>query len=117
MVKVGGPCQAQGELPNTICGATEISDKSSWRRGGKYKPEHQGKLCCTKRPCRIYLGVIEDPKAAESPAAAEETAIAGPTAAPTPPTPLLPAQQLLSPTPLQPSPLAQSHIAVARYQS
>ena len=84
MVKVGGPCQAQGELPNTICGATEISDKSSWRRGGKYKPEHQGKLCCTKRPCRIYLGVIEDPEAAESPAAAEETAIAGPTAAPTP---------------------------------
>ena len=113
MVKVGGPCQGPGQLPNTICGETEISDGSSWRRGGKYKPEHQGKPCCTKRPCRIYLGVIEDPKASESPAAAAVTATAGPPVAPTPPTPLLPAPPLLSPPPLQPSPSAQSHIAVA----
>ena len=63
MGKHGGPCQAPGKTEGTICGETEISDKSDWRRGGKHKPEHAGKWCCTKNLCRIALGVILDPKA------------------------------------------------------
>ena len=63
MVKLGGPCQAPGKTEGTICGETEIGDKSDWRRGGKHKPEHAGKWCCPKNKCRIALGVIPDPKA------------------------------------------------------
>ena len=82
MVKAGGPCQGPGKLPNTVCGETEISDSCSWRVGGKFKPEYQGNACCTKRPCRIYLGVIQDPKAVASQPAATATATAAPPTAP-----------------------------------
>ena len=52
MVKHGGPCQGPGQTDGTICGVTEIGDKSSWRVGGRFKPEHKGKPCCTiKRKC------------------------------------------------------------------
>ena len=69
MVKPGGPCQGPGATEGTICGVTEISDKSDWRKGGKFKPEHKGKACCTKNACRIFLGVIADPKIAKAEAA------------------------------------------------
>ena len=121
MVKAGGPCQGPGKLPNTVCGETEISDSCSWRVGCKFKPEYQGKACCTKRPCRIYLGVIQDPKAVASQPAATATATAAPPTAPpaappvapTPPTLLLLPPPLFSPNPLQPSPLARPLIAAA----
>ena len=76
MVKLGGPCQGPGATDGIICGVTEIGDKSSWRRGGKFKPEHAGKACCTKKECRVHLGVIEDPRAA-APAPAAAAAPAG----------------------------------------
>ena len=60
MVKHGGPCQGPGQTDGTICGVTEIGDKSSWRVGGRFKLEHKGKPCCTKTKCRKFLGVIED---------------------------------------------------------
>ena len=66
MVKPGGPCQGPGATEGTNCGVTEISDKSDWRKGGKFKPEHKGKACCTKNACRIFLGVIADPKIAKA---------------------------------------------------
>ena len=71
MVKHGGPCQGPGQTDGTICGTTEIGDKSSWRVGGRFKPEHKGKLCCTKTKCRKFLGVIADvaPSAAAATAA------------------------------------------------
>ena len=71
MVKHGGPCQGPGQTDGTICGETEIGDKSSWRVGGRFKPEHRGKPCCTKTKCRKFLGVIEDvaPSAAAATAA------------------------------------------------
>ena len=65
MGKVGGPCQGPGVTEGTVCGATEIADTCDWRKGGKFKPEHVGKPCCTKRACRIFLGVIEVPNAAK----------------------------------------------------
>ena len=73
MVKRGGPCQAPGAEKGSICGITEISDRCDWRKGGKFKPEHKGKACCTKRQCRIALGVIPDtelPKEEAAPAPA-----------------------------------------------
>ena len=76
MVKVGGPCQGPGKRPGTICGVTEISDGSSWRNGGKHKPEHKGKPCCTKKACRVFLGVIPDKNAANDGAVATGTAAA-----------------------------------------
>ena len=76
MVKRGGPCQGPGENDGAICGVTEISGTCSWRRGGKFKPEHSGKACCPKRSCRIALGVIVDP---DEPA---ESTTAPPTAPP-----------------------------------
>ena len=65
MVNRGGPYQGPGATPGTTCDISEISCKSTWRKGGKFKREHAGKLCCSKRRCRIFLGVIEDPNAAE----------------------------------------------------
>ena len=100
MGKAGGPCQGPGDLPNTICGATMITDKSSWRVGGKFKPEHAGKPCCTKRPCRIFLGVIEDTKAVA--AAAADAALATAAAAPSPPPPTPPPPHTVQPPPPQP---------------
>ena len=57
MVEVGGPCEAPGKEPGTLCGRTEIPDKCDWGHG---KEEHVGKICCTKRKCRLALKVIQD---------------------------------------------------------
>ena len=70
-------CQGPGGTEDSICGVTEISDKSDWRKGGKFKPEHAGKWCCTKRQCRITLGVIADPKVAKQEAAPAPAPAAG----------------------------------------
>ena len=77
MGKPGGPCQGPGGTDDSICGVTEISDKSDWRKSGKFKPEHADKWCCTKRLCRITHGVIADPKAAKQEAAPAPAPAAG----------------------------------------
>ena len=76
MGKRGGPCQAPGKEEGSICGITEISDRCDWRKGGKFKPEHKGKACCTKNACRVFLGVIADPKIARAEAASASPASA-----------------------------------------
>ena len=103
MGKLGGPCQGPGTVPGTVCGVTIITDSSSWRNGGKFKPEHKGKACCTKRTCRIYLGVIKDPSAAVPPAVATAPAPEAVAAAPIP-LMLAPILELQPPQPLQPQP-------------
>lgn len=74
MVKLGGPCEApvDDKQPPTLCGITEITDKSDWRKG---KEEHAGKWCCTKADCRRALKVIPSKVVpAAAPAAAEQAA-------------------------------------------
>ena len=73
MVKLGGPCEApvDDKTPPTLCGITEISDKSDWRKG---KEEHAGKWCCTKADCRRALKVIPPKAVAAAPAAAPAAA-------------------------------------------
>ena len=98
-MRPGGPCQGPGSTAGTICGVTAILHSASWRKGGKYIPEHQGKACCPKRRCRIYLGVIEDtnsPAAAPQPPPAEQVL-------PQPPPPPVPHP----PPPPQPQPQPQ----------
>ena len=71
MVKRGGPCEAPVDDQGNLCGITEISDKSDWRKG---KEEHAGKWCCTKAACRKALKVITPKAAAAPPAAAPAVA-------------------------------------------
>ena len=77
MGKRGGPCQGPGEEVGSICGITEISTKCDWRMGGKFKPEHKGKACCTKNRCRIALGVAPDTKLAKEEAVPAPAPAAG----------------------------------------
>jgi len=77
MGKRGGPCQGPGEEEGSICGITEIGDKCDWRTGGRFKPEHKGKACCTKNRCRIALGVVPDTKLAKEEAAPAPAPAAG----------------------------------------
>ena len=77
MGKRGGPCQGPGEEVGSICGITEISTKCDWRTGGKFKPEHKGKACCTKNRCRVALHAIRDTKLAKEEAAPAPAPAAG----------------------------------------